>query len=1113
MKLRLVLAACLVLAATLASASYAQSNRGYYRDPALHKNNVVFTSEGDLWEIGIEGGLARRLTSHPGPEEHAAFSPDGQQIAFSANYEGPTEVYTIPAGGGLPQRRTFDGGATVVGWTPDGKILFSTYSHASLPDAQLVTIDNANRQQVVPLIQAAQGTYDRAGGTLFFTRFPFQGSYAKRYKGGTAQSLWKYSEGHEAIALTADYPGTSKNAMWWKNRIYFLSDRDGTMNLWSMDENGKNLRQHTSHEGWDLQSPSLSEGKVVYQMGAELYFYDIASQKEKMIPIELPSDFDHLREHWITNPADYITSMHLSPAGNDIVLTSRGKAFVAPVKHERFVDVNPNKPGRVREGRMTADGKSLFVLSSESGEVELWKYPANGVGKGEQLTNTSKVLVWEGVPSPDGKWVVTQDKDDQLFLLNAATKQQTRIATASASGNSGPAFSYLRWSPDSRWLTFSQEAENQFSQIMLLNAETGKVTPLTSDRYDNIWASWSTDGKWIYFLSDRAINSVVGSPWGNRQPEPFFDKPYKIYALALQKNQISPFQPADELHPDAPAPTPPVTPPAPAAKPGEAAAAPLPPPPPPVVIDLDGIAARVTEVPVEPGNYSDLNTADKKLCWIDNDRSKSEKNMLQCVAIANKEDKPENLLAGVEQLETSVDGKKMLVRKKNDVWVFDTSVNEGAMKVPKTMDDAKVDLSKWSFSVIPSDEYREAFLDAWRLHRDYFYDRHMHGVNWTAMRDKYGEIIGRVRDREELSDLIAQMVSELSVLHTFVVGGDVRKGPDHVELATLGAELERRPDGNGFIVKHIYRADPDRPDKLSPLARQGVEMSNGDEILSINGRELGSGVEPGELLRNLADKQVLLRIVPAGKTATRDVVVKPITARQDRDLRYGEWELTRREMVESASKSRIGYVHLRAMGKNDIDRWAEDFSPIYTREGLIVDVRHNNGGNIDSWILERLMRKPWMYWQPRLGRSSWNMQQSFRGPVVVLCDQWTASDGEAFSEGFRRLGLGKVIGARTWGGEVWLSFSNGLADNGIASAAELGVYSADGKWLIEGHGVDPDMVVDNLPHATFEGQDAQLEAALDYLDKQIKTHPVDLPTAPKYPNKSFTVTHGMPKSL
>ncbi len=529
--------------------------------------------------------------------------------------------------------------------------------------------------------------------------------------------------------------------------------------------------------------------------------------------------------------------------------------------------------------------------------------------------------------------------------------------------------------------------------------------------------------------------------------------------------------------------------------------------PAPITIDLDGIASRVTEVPVEPGNYSDLNALDKRLCWIDNDRGKSDKNMLQCVAIANKEDKPESLFAGVEQLETSADGKKMLVRKKNEIWVFDASVNEGAMKVPKTMDDAKVDLSKWSFSVIPSEEYREAFLDAWRLHRDYFYDRHMHGVNWTAMRDKYGEIIGRVRDREELNDLIAQMVSELSVLHTFVVGGDVRKGPDHVDLATLGADLERNPDGNGFLVKHIYRADPDRPDKWSPLARQGVEMADGDQILAINGRDLAPGVEPGELLRNLADKQVLLHVMRAGKATAREVVVKPITRRQDSDLRYGEWELTRREMVDSASKNRIGYVHLRAMGASDIARWAEEFSPIYTRDGLIVDVRHNNGGNIDSWILERLMRKPWMYWQPRIGRSSWNMQQSFRGPVVVLCDQWTASDGEAFSEGFRRLGLGKVIGTRTWGGEVWLSFSNTQADNGIASAAEIGVYSADGKWLIEGHGVDPDMVVDNLPNATFAGKDAQLEAALDYLTKQIKAHPVELPGAPKYPDKSFTVTH------
>ncbi|HKV42039.1 MAG TPA: S41 family peptidase, partial [Blastocatellia bacterium] len=420
----------------------------------------------------------------------------------------------------------------------------------------------------------------------------------------------------------------------------------------------------------------------------------------------------------------------------------------------------------------------------------------------------------------------------------------------------------------------------------------------------------------------------------------------------------------------------------------------------------------------------------------------------------------------------------------------------------KTLSEALVDLRGWTFSVIPSDEFREEFFDAWRLHRDYFYDPHMHGVNWPAMRDKYAGLVDRVRDREELNDLIAQMVGELSLLHTFVFGGDIRHGDDQIQLASLGARLTRDTSSPGFIVEHIYRSDPDRPDKVAPLARPGAGVSEGDVILAINGRDL-STTDPGDLLRNQAGKQVLLSVRPKGKTETREVVVKPVSMQEEFDLRYREWEYTRRQLVEQASANQIGYVHLRAMGSSDINQWVEEYTPVFMRQGLIIDVRHNGGGNIDSWILGKLLRKAWMYWQGRTGKVIWNMQEAFRGHLVVLCDEWTGSDGEAFSEGFRRLGLGKVIGTRTWGGEVWLSASNALADRGIATTGEIGVFGPEHKWLIEGHGVDPDIVVDNSPHATFTGKDAQLDAAIQYLQHLIREEPTPVPEHPAYPDKSF----------
>jgi tricorn protease len=413
-----------------------------------------------------------------------------------------------------------------------------------------------------------------------------------------------------------------------------------------------------------------------------------------------------------------------------------------------------------------------------------------------------------------------------------------------------------------------------------------------------------------------------------------------------------------------------------------------------------------------------------------------------------------------------------------------------------------MDLSRWTFDTNPRAEFHQLFLDAWRLERDYFYDRNMQGVDWEQMRDRYLPLVDRVADRDDLNDVIAQMVSELSALHIFVHGGDSRGPEDQVGLASLGAVLRRDEQAGGYVVEHIYLHDPDLPNESPPLARPDSIVHEGEVIVSIDGDDLLGVPDERALLRGKAGRQVLLRVKStAGQI--REVITTPIPAGDERNLRYREWEYTRRLKVESASQGHIGYVHLQAMGSGDIEHWARDFYPVFDRQGLIIDVRHNNGGSIDSWLLSKLMRQAWFWWQPRIGNPFANMQYAFRGHLVVLCDRLTASDGEAFTEGFRRLGLGKVIGVRTWGGEIWLSASNTLADSGIATAAEIGVFTPEGKWLIEGYGVDPDIVVDNLPHATFGGSDAQLDAAVKYLQEQIRKDPRPVPKPPPYPNKAF----------
>jgi tricorn protease len=1095
---------------------------GYYRFPAIHGDTIIFTAEGDLWTVSITGGTAQRLTSNPGEESHAAISPDGKTVAFSAEYEGPLDVYSMPVDGGLPQRRTWDDGAVVVGWTPDGRVLYRTSRYSTLPNAQLVEVGPPGQREILPLSQAAEGAFTPDGKTLFLTRLTNQGSSTKRYKGGTAQNIWRYDSGSEAVPLTADYAGTSFNPMFWNGRVYFLSDRDGTMNVFSMDPNGHDLKQLTHHSGFDVQSASLSDGRVVYQCAADLWLLDLKTNHDSIIPITLLSDFDQLRDHWVKKPLDYLTEAHISPDGSSAVFTARGEVFTLPAAPTgRIVKVAGNSGIRYREAMYTPDGKSIIALSTETGETEFWKYPANGEGKPEQLTRGAKVLRWNGVPSPDGRWLAHQNKDQELWVLDLNSKTEKKIGQ-SMNGD----FDDLSWSPDSQWLAYTEGADNTFAQIKVLNVNSGEIHPLTSDRYNSVTPTWSADGKWLYFLSDRMLKTVIPSPWGPRQPDPYFDHSMKVYELALTAGLRSPFAPADELHPEQsgkPEETKPNKPeekketetnkanneekktveskPAEEKKAGEEKKAPA------VNIDFTDIASRLNEVPVPPGNYASLQMGDKRLCWMDRTDGPQPKQNLQCVEVANKGDAPETVWADVKVYEISRDHKKILAWKGDDFYIFDSSAKASALADPKTLAKAKIDMSRWTIMTNPRAEFHEMFLDAWRLERDYFYDRNMQGVNWTAVRDRYLPLVDRVSDRNELNDLIAQMVGELSALHIFVVGGDERKPADQIDLASLGAVLRRDEKAGGDVVEHIYLHDPDLPNLAPPFARPDSIVHEGEVILSIDGDEVLSVPDERALLRGKAGRKVMLRVKnPAGQV--RDVLVTPITARADRDLRYTEWEYSRRLKVDAESQDHIGYVHLRAMGSGDIEQWVRDFYPVYDRQGLIIDVRHNGGGNIDSWILGKLLRRAWFYWQPRIGNPIWNMQYAFRGHVVVLCDEHTGSDGEAFTEGIRRLDIGKIIGTRTWGGEIWLSFNNRLADEGIASAAEIGVYSPERKWLIEGHGVDPDITVDNLPHATFGGSDAQLEAAIKYLEQEIRKDPRPVPQAPPYPNKSFAYKGG-----
>ncbi len=1068
------IAALLFAAATLHAQSTPGGTAGFYRFPAIHDQTVVFAAEGDLWSVPIAGGLARRLTSHAAEETNPAISPDGATLAFTGRYEGAAALYTMPVSGGTPVRRTYDGdAANATTWTPDGKLVYTTVNYAGIPKPGMVQLDLRNgTRTLVPLAGASEGTYDASGRTLYFVRPAFHNNVTKRYTGGTARDIWKYVAGApEAVELTGDYNGESHSPMWWSGRVYFVSDRDGTMNLWSMNEDGGDKRQLTRHAGWDVRSPELDRGRIVYQLGADLWLYDVATSQSRMIPILLASDLDQLRENWVTNPMDYLSSAHLSPEGDRVALTSRGRVFVAPVKTGRFVRATRKDSVRYRDVGFMPDGKSLIGLTDETGELEFAKIPANGIGAEEALTSGGNILRFRGIPSPDGAWLAWDDNNRDLWVMNLSTKAVRKVS------ENREGIGSLAWSPDGRWLAYVMSAANSFQQIKIFSVESGRSVALTTDRTNSHAPAWDPKGEFIYFLSDRNLQTLVGAPWGNRRPEPYFDKEIEIYQVALRTGLRSPFQPDDELRPATPAP----------ARPDTSAVARQ------VRIDLEGLPLRIRRVPVASGNYGWLSVNGEALFFTSTASGAGAATDLVSFKLTNEKQEPVVVVDAIRSAEMSANGKKLLIAKGTALHVIDAKPAKVA-----NVNDARVDLAGWTFPINVRDDFRQIFVDAWRLERDWFYDPNLHGVDYKATLARYLPLVARITTRAELSDLVGWAVGELSALHTSVGGGDLRRGEDNIPVASLGARTFRDPTRGGYRIDYIYQTDPDYPAQRSPLADPELGIKAGDVITAVNGTRTLDAVDIGELLRHQVGRQVLITV--ADGENSRDVVVTPIG--NESALRYADWEYTRRLATETKGDGRIGYVHLRAMGGGDINQFYREFTPVFNRQGLILDMRQNRGGNIDSWVLEMLMRKPWMYWQDRVGEPYWNMQGAFRGHMVMLVDHETASDGEAVADGFRRLGLGVVIGVRTWGGEIWLSSANTLSDGGVARAPMSGVYGPEGKWLIEQEGVIPDIIVDNLPHATFNGTDAQLDAAIAYLQKKIAEDPRPVPKPPAYPKRA-----------
>ncbi|QYK04084.1 S41 family peptidase [Shewanella zhangzhouensis] len=1066
MKLRLSVAGCLLALGTLGLPAHGSD--GYYRFPELHDDTLVFTAEGDLWLNRLGQTQASRLTSQSAEESQARISPDGTQVAFVANYDGTDEVYLMPIGGGEAKRVSFENSRVrLQGWSQDGRVLYATdnaFGPANYWVLRLVDPKTLKTEDL-PLADAIEGAMDDKGQYLYFVRFGLQatGDNAKVYRGGARGELWRYELGSnkEAERLLEGHPGSLRQPMPWQGRLYFISDADGNDNLYSVMPKGDDLRQHSQYKDFQIRAARINNGKLVFQMGADIRVLDIASGKDEVLPLSLTSDFTARRARWVNNPMDYVSDVRLAPSGDKAVITARSKVAIAATDGRRLVQVGVPADSRIRNAVLSHDGQSVFGISDASGEQELWRFPADGSDGGVQLTQDASAMRMSLVLSPDGHYLAHDDYDGNLYLYDIKKGTNSRIVTGHQ--GLGP-YGDIIWSPDSRFLALGMNVIGQNrSQIVLYSLEEKRQASLTSDKYESFSPAFSRDGEWLYFLSNREFNATPGSPWGDRNMGPVFDKRTGVFALALRQDARFAFERPTELtaSPKAADGDKPVT----------------------LKVDWQGLAGRLWQVPVGTGNFSNLTLGADRLYLLDGDIAGNQ-SALKVAKFDGLAPKLDTFGDDIGSYVLSMDGKKLLLSKKsnpNELLIVDAGD-----KLPGDLANARVRTQDWQLELNPKAEWQQMFDDAWLMHRDSFFDKNMRGVDWKAMRARYLPLVDRVTDRHELNDIFMQMMGELDALHSQVRGGDMPKDPNRPQPAGLGARFAQRD--SGVVIESIMKTDPELPSKAAPLARPGVDAREGDFITAINGRKVATVADVASLLRNQGGKQVLLTLKRGNKT--HQTVVLPVSAQDEAGLRYQDWVNHNAAEVANASSGKIGYLHLYAMGAGDIASFAREFYANFDKEGLIIDVRRNRGGNIDSWVIEKLLRKAWAFWQPTHGDANSNMQQAFRGHLVVLTDQLTYSDGETFSAGIKALGLAPLVGKQTAGAGVWLSGRNALTDKGMARVAEYPQYAIDGRWVLEGRGVSPDIEVDNLPVATFKGEDAQLAKGISLLKAKIAAEPV-----------------------
>ncbi len=1096
----------LVLLVVLAAASFAAdqpaSQTGYLlRYADIGGGNIVFTYEGDLWLVPEQGGEARRLTTHAGSEVMAKFSPDGKQIAFTAEYDGGNDIYVIDTVGGEPRRLTWHpANDTMLDWCPDGSGVVITSSREYPFRGMLYKVFlNGGMDMALPVDRGSLASVAPDHSGLAYNRINRQTATWKRYEGGMAQDIWVKDFKSGAITKITDWTGTDSFPMWGQGAIYFISDReDGTLNVYGYDTTTKQTKRLTFFKDYDVKWPSYGDGKIVFQHGGALKVLDVATAQVREVPISVHSDRRHVREEYMDD-APAAGAFGLSPGGERAVLESRGELLNLPAEEGDAVNVTATSASREKYGTWSPDGAWLAFVSDRTGEEQLYLVAPKG-GQWKQLTSGDYGFTRQPVWSPDSKKLVFSDKYLKLHLVDVATGKTTEVAHSDYDdGWERWGISDYVWSPDSRWVAYSSQTGNMNEEIWLHDTKTGANSRVTDNFYNSWSPSFSRDGKYLYFLSMRTFNPVMC----RIDQEHVFLDVTRPYVALLQAGGRSPFYKDDAEVPVKAAADDKA-----AAKKdgGKDAKKPATPAVAPVEIELAGLPSRILPCPgVEAGNFFRLEACDGGFLMLRkndpeflkyqnvDDRTGGE---LDLVKYSLEDQELADQLGGIANYHQSADGKKLIYRAGTKYGIVDSGK-------PAKPGDGKLATNGVKLRVDHLAEFRQMFDECWRIQRNFFYDKNMQGTNWQAMHDKYAPFVAGCGSRSDLSYLMGELISELNLGHTYVQGGDFEPGPAPIRTGLLGCDFARDEKQPYYRFANIVPGVSWDDAYRSPLTEPGVGVKDGDWLIAVDGQEVKY---PANVYASLVDK--------AGAFVTLTVNDKPTTAgartvrvqtlRSEFGLRYRAWVDRNLAYVGQRAADRIGYIHLPNMGEEGLVEFGRSWYQQTEKPAFIIDERYNGGGFTGDMIIGRLQRELWSMTLPREGKAARNPERAFHGPIVVLINEDTGSNGEFFAEAIKRLKLATVVGMRTWGGAIGIEPHEDLVDGGGITPPQFGLYGLDGTWPIEGWGVEPDIVVMNLPKDVVDGKDTQLDFAIDYLLKQLADNPAKwaIPDVPPYPDKS-----------